>query len=471
MAIGRKSWTIDWKDFVKGMTSNDNTLDGGFSNRSHGINLFVSPGVLSFASSPTDKSTNLAGAMIASCEDSALLGEDKLLLSRSSNGDGKFYTYSDSVGLTLKRTDSTNNYQFGITDMNFYQGSAFATSFEAITKWTVDTTFDVAYYTFTNSTYPHPTLVFEGYIFYGDRNLLLRQDGASGTPTAILTLTTEQTITALGIDPGTGNMLIATTTAQNISDTRTAPAKVHYYNGFANKTSKTVIVDDIVNAFYPVGSTVFLSYGQNLGYWNGAGIQFLRKFSWTFDNTALAYRNHFTNLGSTLLVIEGKQITAYGEVLGGTPKVFRYMFSDSTHELSLITNLGQNKIGIGGSTAISSATGNIFSSLDTSSIASQGRADWYSLKYDFDRTVTFQQIVIEYTSAIPTDGNTIAGVSVIDSSNTSTTIATPTNTTANIYEITCPYPTIQTRSIQINYTPLQPTPIHRFTVFYSETDK
>lgn len=469
--IGRKSFEIDWKDFVKGMTTNDNTQDGGFSNLSYGVNLLVTPGVLSFASSPADKSTNLAGAMIASCEDSALLGEEKLLLSRSSNGDGKYYTYSDGVGLTLKRTDSSNDYQFGITDMAFYDGSVFATSFQAVTKWTVDSVFNTSYATFTNSAYPHPVLIYEGYIFYGDKNLLLRQDSAVGVPTAILTLTSEQTITALGIDPGSGNMLIATTTAQNASDTRTAPAKVHYYNGFGNKTLKTVIVDDIVNAFFPVGSTVFLSYGQSLGYWNGAGIEFVRKFSWTFDNTALAYRNHFCNIGSTLYVIEGKQIEGYGEVIGGIGKVFRYVYGDNTHDLSLITNLGQNKMGIGGSTSIMNATGNVFYSLDTSSTATQGRSDWYSLRYNFDRTVTFQTLVIEYASALPTDGNTIAAVYVRDSTGVLTSLANITNTTANKFETECPYPTIQTRMIQINYTSIQNTSIRRITVFYSETDK
>lgn len=469
--IGTKSFEIDAKDFIKGMTSSSNLTDGGFSNQSQGINLLVTPGVLSFASSAVDKSANLAGAMLASCEDSALAGEDKLFLSRSSNGNGKFYTYSDGTGLTLKRTDASNHYQFGASDMAFYEDSVFATSFEAITKWTVDSVFNTSFATFTNTAYPHPVLVYEGNIFYGDKNLLLRQVGTGGTPTTILTLTVEQTITALGIDPGSGNMLIATTTAQNVSDTRTAPAKVHYYNGYSNKTLKTVIVDDIVNAFYPVASTVFLSYGQSLGYWNGAGIQFIRKFSWTFDNTALAYRNHFSNIGTTLYVIEGRTIEAYGEVIGGASRVFRYIFKDNSHDLSMITNLGQNKLGIGGATSITNATGNVFYSFDTSSIASLGLADFYSLRYNFERPVTFQSVVIEYNSAMPTDGNTIAGVAVIGSDGVSTTIATPTNTIANKFEIECPYPTIKTRQIQLNYTPLQATPIQRFTVFYSVNDQ
>lgn len=469
--IGVKSFEIDGSNFIKGITSSQNLTDGGFSNLSQGINLLVTPGILSFVASPADKSANLAGAMIASCEDSALLGEDKLLLSRSANGDGKYYTYSDGVGLTLKRTDSTNNYQFGVSDMVFFNGSVFATSFESITKWTVDSTFTVAFKTFSNSGVPHPILVYENFCYYGDGNLLRRQtDATDSTISTILTLGTEQTITALGIDPGSGNMLISTTTAQNVSDTRTAPAKVHYYDGVGNKTLKTVIVDDIVNAFYPVGATIYLSYGQSLGYWTGAGIQFVRKFSWTFDNTSLAYRNHFTNIGNTLYVIEGNTIEAYGQVIGNAPKVFRYVFEDSSRQLSLITNLGQNKIGIGASGTISTATNNVFYSLDTSTVASLGNSTWYSLRYNFPRPVTFQSAVIEYDSAMPTDGNPIGQLSLV-ANGSSTVLLSITNIVANKYEIECPYPTIKTRQIQLSYIPQQPTPIQRFTVFYTETDQ
>lgn len=468
--IGSKSFDIGAEEFIAGMTSNDNLNDGGFSNRSTGINLTVSPGVLSFASTPVDASTNLAGALLASCEDASLLGEDKLFLSRSSNGNGKYYTYSAGTGLTLKRTDSTNHYIFGASDIAFYQGSAFATSDEAIIKWIVDTTFTVNYATFTSTGVPHPILVYNDFIYYGDRNLLLRQSGISGAPTAILTLPTAQTITALGIDPGTGNMLIATTTAQNISDTRTVPARVQYYDGFSNKVLKTVIVDDTVNAFFPTGGTVYLSYGQSLGYWNGAGIQFVRNLNFAFDNTALAYRNHFANIGTTLYVIEGKQILAFGEVIRGKSPVPRYVFKDTSHDLSLVTNLGQNKLGVGGSTSIINATGNILYVLDTSSIADLGNSDFYSLRYKFDRPVTFSMAVIEYNTAMPTDGSSLGAIALIDSQGNSTTIAQPSTTVANTFEVECPYQSLVTRMIQINYTPQKSTAIKRITILYVPYD-
>lgn len=468
--IGSKSFDIGAKEFIEAMTSNDNLFDGGFSNRSVGINSYVSPGVLSFASLVADISANLAGAMLGSCEDAALLGEDKLFLSRSSNGDGKYYTYSSGTGLTLKRTDSTNDYIFGASDIAFYQGSAFGTSDQAVAKWTVDSLFNASYYSFSSTGVPHPELVYQDYIYYGDRNLLLRQSGASGAPATILTLPSSQTITALGIDPGSGNMLIATTTAQNISDTRTVPARVQYYDGFSNKVLKTVIVDDTVNAFFPTGGTVYLSYGQSLGYWNGAGIQFVRNLGLSFDNTALAYRNHFSNIGTTLYVIEGRKVMAFGEVIRGRAPVPRYIYRDITHDLSLITNLGQNKLAIAGSTSISAATGNVLYALDTSSTATLGTADFYSLRYNFPRPVTFSSVTIEYASAMPTDGNPIGAVQIIDSQGNSTTIAQPTNTVANQFEVDCPWQSLTTRMIQLNYTPQQATPIRRFTVFYVPYD-
>jgi len=61
-------------------------------------------------------------------------------------------------------------------------------------------------------------------------------------------------------------MLISIVEQLNLSGTVNSLARVGYYNGFSNKLSKVVFVDEMVLAFYPVGGTVYITYGQKLGF-------------------------------------------------------------------------------------------------------------------------------------------------------------------------------------------------------------
>src|SRR5690606_37994736 len=99
----------------------------------------------------TDASENLAGDILASCEDSAILGQDRFFLARnSSNEDGTYY-YWNGTSLTLKRTDSSNNYRFGVSDIASYKSEVYATSAETVIRWVPDTTFTTNFFAFTNS--------------------------------------------------------------------------------------------------------------------------------------------------------------------------------------------------------------------------------------------------------------------------------------------------------------------------------
>jgi len=128
--IGNKAIPdIDGSVFIRGMTTGNNLLDGGFSNQSHGINLEVEPGVLSFTVSPTSASTNLTGNMLSyTPNDTTLSGQDMFFLARdSATQDGSYYHWNGTT-LTLKRTDSTNNYNFGKSYIATYRNEIYTTS-------------------------------------------------------------------------------------------------------------------------------------------------------------------------------------------------------------------------------------------------------------------------------------------------------------------------------------------------------
>ena len=476
--IGAKSFDINYKDFIQGVSSSDFISDGGLSPVSQCTNIWKTPGLLYGAPPVTDGTGDLTDDLIAS---SSYANTNAVPIKAFVDDAGHFYS-TDATSLVLKQTDGTNptKYKKGFTDMASFgvNGEIYTTNEKCVVRWLEGTTFDVTFFTFTTQqNVPHPTLVYENNLFYGDKNLLWRQTGVGVTPTLILTLSAEQTIVTLGIDPGSGKMLISTTDGLNASDTISKKARVHYYDGFSEKTLKTVVVDEMVTAFWPVGSTLFIGYGQKLGYWNGAGIQFLRTLQVTLTSTKLPYKQNFTNIDTTLFVVEGARILAFGDIIKGSPPVFYYAFTNSDvgveADLTMICNLGSGVLGYGW---INVSTVEKFNTVDTYSVASVGASlRLRTNKYIFERPISFNNLVIEFGAALPTNGS-VVGIPFIfldDQQAIGLDGFTGISTTvANTYVVERPYPgtPITTRSLQISYAFSLQYPIRRMTVYYNEYD-
>lgn len=476
--IGKETIEIDWKNFTRGMSTSDYTSDAGFSagvdipnNAASYVNPLVNPGALSFPATPTDKSTNLTGQMIASCEDPTLGGggATRLFVSADASNIGRFYSINSVGDLTqVGSADGTAGavYIAGKTDMIGFAAETYVTNQHYIVRWESPSTFVLTFYDF-NSTYsnnasvPHPALVYRNFAYYGNGNILLRQSGAGVAPVTILTLPANQVIVALGIDPGSGNMLISVVSQINISGTVNSQAFVLYYDGSSPESTKIVPVDTMITAFYNVGATVFITYGQKLGYWTGAGIQFLRTLLIQLDNTQLAYKHHLTNIDETLYIVERQNILAYGQVMQGVAKAFWYLYGNSPGgtptNLSLVTNIGNNTL------AYSYATSK-FATLDTSSIGESGQL--YTQNYNFARTINFAQVIIQFTTLIPINTD-IGSASIMDENNTVTPIGLVRTEQSNVSWVTLPWPSLTVRQLQLQYIPILPYPIFRITIFYN----
>lgn len=478
--LGAKTIEIDGKDFVLGMSTSNSLQDGGFSvgtspsgSAATVVNPLVAPGLINFPASSTDKSTNLVGEMIASSEDPTGTYARLLVSTHTGGGDtqaGRYWTI-DSTGTLTQRgsADVTNTYIYGRSDMIAFQGEAYVTTNSTIERWQLPATFNAGAdfpFSFSDAFAPHPALTFEDNAFYGDGNLLLRQTTAGVAPTTILTLPANQVIVSLGIDPGSGRMLISVVDQYNVSGIVNSQARVLYYDGFSNKAVKVVLVDDMITAFYNVGGTVFITYGQRLGYWTGSGIEFLRTLLIALDNTQLAYKHHLTNIGEILYIVETKRILAYGQIIKGKPRAFWYAFDNtgnSTPTLTLVTNIGQNQL------AYSYATAK-WLTLDVTSVASLGTGALYSHEYRLPRIVTFAQVIIEYDAAITANTN-IGTLSLLTDSPNDITLAT-----VNVGDETlkkffiAPYQSVETRILQIRYLPTQVLAIKRITIFFDPKD-
>lgn len=468
---GDKFFEITSRDFLAGMTSSDYTEDGGFSPLSVGINLTYQPGILHCPPVMTDKSTNLVDNPIGYTSDAstAATADGFLLAADASSFDGTYY-YWDGATLTLKRTDSTGNYSFGKSDITTYKGEVYATSDAYMIRWVPDTTFNATFFNFSSSVVPHPLLVYEDSLYAGDGNLLKRMTSAAGTVSTILTLPAGQTIVALGIDPGSGSMLISVINGINYSNTLNCIPRVAYYDGLSPKVQKIVFVDEMVTAFYNTGGIVYVGYGQNLGYWSGSGIQFLRTLGVTLDGAQLPYKFHFTNIGRTLYVGEGAKLLAYGEIIAGRGKVFYYPMqnSQSAAIFSLVTNIGSNKLGFG------FATSQFWTWDSTAAPGPSNNFPFYSRKYEFPRPVSLQTVRILFVSNLPSTAGDIGRLQVIDDTNTTTTIATISNTAASglLNDIEFPWPTLNSRSLQfiwkVDATRSEAIGVERITVFLTQ---
>ena len=411
MALGRKVIVWDSDEMLKGVSTSDDTTDGGFSPLTDQVNLGYQIGVAYTPAAPTDSSTNVTGDMIASCEDPTG-NYTRLFVSREGGDDGQFYSMDGTGALTTRGSlDSTHNYIAGRTDFISYQSEAYATSSNYIVRWsdigganTILTTF----FNFTDATAPHPAIVFEDNAFFGDGNTLKRMTSAGATPATILTLPTGQIITALGVDPGSGKMLIATVGQYNLSNQKNSFARVGFYDGFSNKLIRVVTMDDMVTAFPATEGQLYIQYGKSLGYWNGAGATFLRKLDLTFENNTLAYKHHFTSIGPTLYVIQGRQILAHGPLLMNGAKVFYPIFYNytNTNKLTNIVYVGTLASTTNQSISVAFSTAKLYIQ-DITSI-SPGTQALYSNKYSFNEYndgVWLRRVQIFWKNTVTNNGD------------------------------------------------------------------
>ncbi|MDO8094408.1 MAG: hypothetical protein Q6360_13100 [Candidatus Brocadiales bacterium] len=397
--IGKEQLVIDWRDFVRGMSSSNEMADGGFSPNTDCINLLTTPGVVYNAAAPVNRSTGATGQMIASCEDPSG-NYQRIFLSSDANDDGQLYSATSNGTLTARGSeDTTQNYIQGRADMVAYQGEVYFTSNEYVGRYSSigsSNTVNPQFFLFNSALVPHPALVYEDNIFYGDGNLLRRQTSAGGTPATILTLATGIIIVALGIDPGSGKMLISYVSQLNVSGTINTQSRVGFYDGLSNKLDRTVIIEEMITAFPTAEGVQYASYGPYLGYWNGSGVSFLRRFAnIAYDNTELMYKHHFTSIGSTLYFIDNLQIIAHGHPYQGSPKVFYPAFRNRVNSNNFfhVANLGNNLLCFSMSTSL-------FYTVDVTSVSDSNTLSFDTNVYRFPRTIEITGFFIEYADAV-----------------------------------------------------------------------
>lgn len=355
--IGKQQIIIGADKFATGMAATDYASDGALGNSSRNMNPFVTPGVVRPIGGVADKSTNVTGGFIASSEDSQTVSAFNRVFV---DDEGGYYTYNGTTITKQETGTATTKYTSGFTDQVGFVGNTYTTLLGDISQLNTSgsITLDETWWTVTKSqtfhftlSTPHPLLVFEGQLWVGDGNYMHTIDSGLTVVKDVLVLNANERIQALGIDPGSGLMLVSIQTTQNYSDTLSTRNYVYLYDGYSTKPRRKMAVDDLVTAFYNVGGDVFVGYGNKIGVFNGSGITYLRTLKNIVLGTALGsdllYRHKFSNVGNILLVADGKDLLAYGEVIMGQKFWFNvFQNSVNSNSISCVSPLGGASIGI-----------------------------------------------------------------------------------------------------------------------------
>lgn len=346
--VGKKQYQIDAQQFVQGLATNDYIPDGGLGTSSYNLNLIATPGVVRATGSTAVGGDTPSDRFLASCEDpqgGTTTSYHRLFVA----DDGTIYSTGGS-SLTLRVTPaSSSGYTLGITDMKVFDGAAWITRTTEVAKLQVSGTtftYDDDWWTATKgegalvSNVNHPMLNFEDLLWIADDNKLHYIDSSENVTTDALVLDVNERITALGIDPASGLMMIGTQTINSTDTDESARFFVQLFDGFSAKVRREIPVDGHVTCFKNVGGQVFVFMDGIVGIWNGSGVTFLRRLLASTTATPI-WQQYVTSVENFLIVADGINLLAYGDIANGKKVWFPlYQNQVNSNKLTLVTAMG-----------------------------------------------------------------------------------------------------------------------------------
>lgn len=326
---------IDPTKIIQGECQSDWISDKGFSPDSYGLNLTKKRGLLYFAEAVTDRGgATLTASIIAATYDKNILGNDGYFL----DGGGSFYTL-DGATFTKRQTAVADTFSIGTSEMIQFQGNLYATSAQRIVQLTGSdlTSIDSSWWTALQNSYRHPMERVEDTLYIGDLNNIHTWNGTTSTAAAIV-LPTDVNITSLRKHPDGKTLLAFCGLTANYSHTKGLGGRIYYIDTNTKSWTREVDLEVQVEGSRVIGGTIFISFGNNIGYFDGNGVKFLKKLKIESSNTI--YSHSMIAYENFLVVRDSYEALAFGNL--GAGNVWWRIFKAATADLSCLLYKGAN---------------------------------------------------------------------------------------------------------------------------------
>jgi hypothetical protein len=303
------TFSIKAKHFLAGESTLDYGDDRGFSFDSDALNLQLHRGWVYAAPGQSQLGSSvIVGNPLLTCLDPAYLGNDNYI----GDDGGNFYTLNGTTVLKLQ-TVTADTFTLGTSDMIPFKGNIYATSASRIIQLTNNlAAVDSSWWTGLDSTSRHPLERVEDKMYIGNLNVIEVFDGTntSGTGATAITLPTNVNITSLRRHPDGKNLIAFCGQTVDFSHTRPNGGMIYIVDTNLKQWTREIQVESQVEGSRLVGGVVYVTYGQNVGYFTGSGIKFLKRLT----TATTTYNQGLGNMEDILLVADGLKVKAFGDL-------------------------------------------------------------------------------------------------------------------------------------------------------------
>lgn len=325
---GSRRFTLDARTFLRGVSTSEETQDGGFSPASKGVQIFVTAGLVhagaAFSNEWTAAIQSNGYFAFTNWHTTVSPGLGRALSSNASF-DGYFYSLNDTSGQpTLEATDTGRDYKPGISDMLKYGTSILTTSTANVALSDFDySTNDFTWWTVTRghaalSTNPiwHGLVEYGGIVYIADGRYLHSWDGTTST-TQVLDLPAGMSITSMTVH---NNLL--TISAEfyfdNLAGNYYRGSKIFTWDGFSPSWLSEADVNERIDTLVSEGGVLFVTTPRFFGYFNGVSIVPIREL------TTQVRKYQITSARDRIYIAQGSDVLCYGNPILGRPRVFSY---------------------------------------------------------------------------------------------------------------------------------------------------
>ncbi len=409
---------IDANNFIQGVSTAEWLADAGYSPKTKGHDLARSKGIL-YPMPATDTTDAPTARIVYKCANTAFdqtsIDEKAFLADEA----GNYYSLQLNGTLTVRKTDSTNTGDYAVGfGMVIFKGYLYTAVNDEITRISLTTNaggLNTTDFTWGTTTYgsilsgqPILLQVVEDTLYIMTTYRIHTWDGTTKVTDA-LRLPLDIYATASIIHPNGRDLIVFTTRHDSTGGAQRA-IQNHLYKteSFAfiintatlEYTQRIPIVDQ-VEGVRNVNGILYVTYGEKLGYFDDAGIHFLRDLELNLGTTTsstqykkLLWSQKLDDVDGMLIVPDGNNMLAVGD-LGQGRMFYHPITMPSVDIIDVIYYLGRGYLGFTTLTGASTYAGYYVDYTYTTATMQTG-VTWTANRYTFPQRAWIRRIEVEH---------------------------------------------------------------------------